>query len=568
MAYQITEQNQILVALFAIVVLCAGKLFKDYLYRRGYVEGLTVVAGTNVPLRREATGGDPLVATLSLNLTLGATLPVNGTITVSWPNKPNDVTMSGTGSNYTATIVSRVPPSTSSATISLTTTGTIGTTVVFTLAGGSLNSGSKLRISMADVRIAPGSGQIGLNFNTVTSTETTPVATPFVILESDDTTPGLQGSTSAQEIRAAIANINTRLNASPAPGTEEQNSLINARSALVNVLAYTYGTIQEAGKVFDSDALYQAQKTAIDFISKERIRAESNAKTLSQDNSNKRRMAQVNTYYTRNYEANTEVMKNIIYVSVSLIVLAVLRNKELIPASISTLGVIFVLTMGGIVIGKQVFDIMRRNDHEFDKYDWNFNEDDMNKKFVQPSSDPSKPIDLGVGAACYGPGCCDTGTTWDAGRGLCASSGGALSSQGSSAVWTPGSGSGTGTLTIRMKISQALVTGDTVNITLPSGVFTTPTSTSNASITGTIPTSTVVANPIPITPPNIASEISLPITITSGVTLTNGSATVTITITGITVSPKADLRSYQNVIVSTLKEPTKISLRISGLPTA
>lgn len=555
MAYQITEQNQILVALFAIVVLCAGKLFKDYLYRRGYVEGLTVVAGTNVPLRREATGRNPLIATLSLNLTLGATLPADGTITVSWAST-TDVVMPSIDASYSAIIV---VPSTSSATISFNTR--TNTSVQFKLTTDSLNSGSKLRISMAGVSIAGGDAQIGLNFNTFTSRETTPVATPFLILEPTDTNPGLEGSTSAQEIRDAIANINTRLNASPAPGTNEQNSLINARSALVNVLAYTYGTIQEAGKVFDSDALYAAQKTAIDFISKERKRAESNAKELSQDNSNKRRMAQVNTYYTRNYEANTEVMKNIIYVSVSLIVLAVLRNKELIPASISTLGVIFVLTMGGIVIGKQVFDIMRRNDHEFDKYDWNFNEDDMNKKFVQPSSDPSKPMELGMGGACYGPGCCDTGTTWDAGRGLCAP----LSSQGSSAVWTkPVSPSTTGTLMITMKISQALVVNvDTVNIKLPSDVFTTPNSASNATFESNAMTTSVTKTQL-----DIASDISLTITITGGVSLTNGSATVTITITGITVSPKADLRSYQNVIVSTSKETTPISLRISGLPTA
>ena len=145
-------------------------------------------------------------------------------------------------------------------------------------------------------------------------------------------------------------------------------------------------------------------------------------------------------------------MKNIIYVSVALTVLAVLRNKELIPASISTLGVIFILTMGGIVIGKQVFDIMRRNDHEFDKYDWNFNEDDMNKKFVQPSSDPSKLIDLGMGGACYGPGCCDAGTTWNAGKGLCAPSApaatgaatpGAAGAAGAGAP-APGAGAGAG----------------------------------------------------------------------------------------------------------------------------
>ena len=543
MAYQISEKNQILLALFAIVVLCAGKLFKDYLYRGGYVEGLTVVPGTDTVLRRPATGAT--TATLSLNLTLGATLASGGTITVSWPSTISGVTMPTSYSNYTAKKVTdntviAAPPSSGSAT----------TSVVFTTTT-ELKSGTTLKISMAGVSITSGDTDIGFNFTTVAGTEAT-VSTPIRILKTGGV-DALPGSTSAQEIRNAIASINTRLgDTSTPPGPTEQTNLLNARSALVNVLAYTYGTIKEAGKVFDSDALYEAQKTAIDFIAKERGRAAANAKTLSQDNTNKRRMAQVNTYYTRNYEANTEVMKNIIYVSVALIVLAVLRNKELIPASISTLGVIFILTMGGIVIGKQVFDIMRRNDHEFDKYDWNFNEDDMNNKFVQQTADPSKPMELGMGGgACYGPGCCDVGTTWDAARGLCASSGGALSSQGSSAVWT------TGTLTITMKISQALASADSIKISLPPGVFTTA---SSASITS----SAIAPSPVSKTAAEIASEILLPVA-SGGVAAL---ATVSITITGITVSPGADRSSYQNVTVSTSKELTKIPLRISGLPTA
>ena len=547
MAYQISEKNQILLALFAIVVLCAGKLFKDYLYRGGYVEGLTVVPGTDTVLRRPASGAT--TAILSLNLTLGATLASGGTITVSWPVTAG-VTMPASYSNYTAKKVTdntviAAPPSSGSAT----------TSVVFTTTT-ELTSGTKLKISMAGVSIAAGSPDIDINFNftTVAGTEAT-VSTPIRILKS--AVESSTDSTSAQEIREAIASINARLGQSPAPGPTEQTSLLNARSALVNVLAYTYGTIKEAGKVFDSDALYEAQKTAIDFIAKERKRAESNAKTLSQDNTNKRRMAQVNTYYTRNYEANTEVMKNIIYISVALIVLAVLRNKELIPASISTLGVIFILTMGGIVIGKQVFDIMRRNDHEFDKYDWNFNEDDMNNKFVQQNADPSKPMELGMGGACYGPGCCDVGTTWDAAKGLCASSGGALSSQGSSAVWTkPVAPSPTGTLTITMKISTALAASDKVKITLPSGVFTIGSTPSVASTNFTTVTPTAA---------QISSGTLIELSASSAVALTNGSATVTIAITGITRSTGADLTSYQNVTVATSNEPTNISLRISGL---
>jgi hypothetical protein len=541
MAYQISEKNQILLALFAIVVLCAGKLFKDYLYRGGYVEGLTVLSPGSWARPTATDAADLTGITFVLNVTLGAQLTANQAITVSWPTGTG-VTMSATASSYTAVIV---PVDTG---VSFTASPISGPTVTFTLTG-SLASSSVVKISMAGATISKGNTEISnFAFTTTTTSESTAVVTPITIQSLSQLATG-QGP-SAQEIRNAISIINTRLATGDTPSNTD---LLNARSALVNVLAYTYGTIKEAGKVFDSDALYEAQKTAIDFIAKERKRAAANATTLSQDNTNKRRMAQVNTYYTRNYEANTEVMKNIIYVSVALIVLAVLRNKELIPASISTLGVIFILTMGGIVIGKQVFDIMRRNDHEFDKYDWNFNEDDMNNKFVQQTADPSKPMDLGMSGACYGPGCCDTGTTWDAARGLCASSGGALSiTQGSMAVWTPGSP--TGTLTITMKITQALVSGNTVTITLPADVFT-PAS-SGASIQGASFTTVSNVN---------AVMLKNPIVITANVNVPN---TVSIIITGISVSPSAILSSRHNVIVSTSKETNPYGLRISGLPTA
>ena len=552
MAYQISEKNQILVALFAIVVLCAGKLFKDYLYRGGYVEGLTIIPSADRPLRRDATNS--ITAVLYLNLTLGAALAVGNTITVSWPTTGTGVTMSGTQGHYTAAIVTTVDSATVAAGAPSTSSTT--TSVIFTVSGASLPINTKLKITMTNVGISAGSTNIeNFIFSTSTTTETTPVATPIRILgpaAAAGATPS-ESTPYAQEIRNAIASINARI-----AGGDPDQDLFKARSALVNVLAYTYGTIQEAGKVFDSDTLYEAQKTAINFIAKEKDRSAANAKTLTDDNRNKRRMAQVNTYYTRNYEANTEVMKNIIYVSIALIVLALMRNKELIPASISTLGVIFILTMGGIVIGKQVFDIMRRNDHEFDKYDWNFNEDDVSNKFIQQNADPSKPMDLGMGAApCYGPGCCDVGTTWDAARGRCASSGGALSSQGSSAVWTkPVAPSPTGTLTIKMKSSTALAVSDKVKITLPSGVFTIGSNPSVASTNFTTVTPTAA---------QIASGTLIELTASSAVALTNGSATVTITITGITRSPGADLTSYQNVTVATSKEPTNIPLRISGL---
>lgn len=140
MAYQISEKNQILVALFAIVVLCAGKLFKDYLYRGGYVEGLTVLSPGSWARPTATDAADLTGITFVLNVTLGAQLTANQTITVSWPTGTG-VTM-GITSNYTAVIVPVVTGA------SFTASPIVGSTVTFTLTG-SLNSGSVVKISMA-----------------------------------------------------------------------------------------------------------------------------------------------------------------------------------------------------------------------------------------------------------------------------------------------------------------------------------------------------------------------------------------------------------------------------------
>lgn len=461
MVYQLSEKNQIFVALFAIVVLCAGKLFKDYLYRGGYVEGLTSRLVSSQELVRR--GSDQSGITLILNVTLGADLSSSsspaGTIKVEWPILTG-VNMSTTDSHYTLTGLTGGASATRILTTSIDTS--ITSHVTFRLTSGTVISGTMLTITIGSITItgetADSTGNFpgisDFSFKTTSSAESsTPVTTPVIVLGSG----GVAGTpTPIVEIEKALDTINQRLKT--ATGTE-QSDLTRVQTALVTVLAYTYGTVKQAGSVFDSKALYDAQKTAIEFIRKEKERAKKNADLLSEDNLNKRRMAQINTYYTRNYEANTEVMKNIIFLSIGLIALAVLRKKELIPDSISTLGVIFVLTLGGIVIGQQAYDIIRRNDHDFDKYDWNFNEEEMNKKHItQLSDDPANLSELGMGMApCYGPGCCHVGTKWNESAKKCVPSG--------TASWA------SSTLTINVYIMNALAAGDTITVTLPTGVF-------------------------------------------------------------------------------------------------
>ena len=545
MVYQFSEKNQIFIALFAIVVLCAGKLFKDYLFRQGYIEGMSnFTTETSTQMRRSASNGTNVDAEVYLYFTLDKDLPSAGTITMASAITPN----SGSGVAFNSSAYTAIVESgTTSATFSYATN-------VFT-ASANISAGSRIKIKITNIRISSGyvandNTAASIRFTITPSNGETAASRDINILPAlaSGATGDYKAPTRATstEIQAAITNINDRLGAVGITAAESTN-LLKARSALVTLLASTYGTIKEAGQVFESDALYKAQQTAIDFIGKEKARAASNATTLKEDNSNKRRMAQVNTYYTRNYEANIDVMKNIIFVSIALILLAVLRNKDLLPPSISTLGVIFVLTLGGIVIGQQVFDIIRRNDHDFDKYDWNFNEKEYNdKQFIQQNSDTMNLSDMGTGMApCYGPGCCDVGTTWNPTAKKCMpGAGGSVS--GGSAVWT--TPSGVGTLTITLTVPGGLTAStDTVTINLPTGLFSASAAlTAPAGYTGT---------------PLVSGVFVL----TKDSTAIAAAASTTITITGLAVSDNAYFAAKQ-LTVKTSKDINTVGINITGIP--
>jgi hypothetical protein len=549
MAYQLNKDTKILLVLLAVVVLCSAKLFKDYLYRNRYVEGMTLVSReSSDQLRRpDADPATTVNITFTVKLAKELTTTTTPGLNIAWTALPSGVTLPSTAANYTATASGYTisPPSSAVAAAGPAT---------FSSPNKNVPSGTVIKIVISGVTIA-------------TDTKTSTDNITFTITAGDDTTNTIVkilpkigtastytatgGSSSVADIKAAITKINDRIRALQGDSTAaaEISTLENVRSAMISLLASTYGTIKEAGQVFESGALYEAQRTAINFIKNEKARAASNATALTEDNSNKRRMAQINTYYTRNYEANTDVMKNVIYVSIALIILAVLRKKELIPGSISTLGVIFILTMGGIVIGKQVFDIMRRNDSDFDKYDWNFNEDQLNQqKLIQQNSDPASLSDMGIGGAqCYGASCCAIGTSWDTTLGRCVTTTGITGT----AEWL----SASSILKIKIKTGVELVKSvDTITVNLPPGLFSRAVSGTAPSASGTSLTTTASTLP--------DQTFVIPL----GSTVNIAAGEIEINISGLAVNSGAKDASSKVITAFTSKELNLSPLqRITGV---
>jgi len=427
------EQYKVLLGLFAIILICSGKLLKDYFYHNHLIEGMTAQAVVTNPtiLYRPAISAtsDQTGSSLTFRFTTATLIPTSGNLSLSCSNSQltaAGVVLPTTASSYVATVTTttNVADKPISSFTASPVAGATSTTVTFTPSFGAnevtsavqqMSVGTTIQIVVSGVTIRKATASSDNTSKTIIFTiagVATDSTTVNVTIEPPKVIGIAGSSSSTSDIESALTGLDAAITADPT-----NQSLINAKSALIQILTDTYGTVAGAGAIFNSGSLYDAQKTALDFISKEKARTDKNVQILETDNSNKKRMSQINMYYTQNYQANTEIMKYIIYMSFALIVLTLLKTKDYIPSSIATLGTIFILTLGSIVIGKKLFDILRRNDMEFDKYDWTFDQDKLdNSKLVQTNANPadlSMLASMNTPAPCYGPGCCDSaGTTW------------------------------------------------------------------------------------------------------------------------------------------------------------
>ena len=108
------------------------------------------------------------------------------------------------------------------------------------------------------------------------------------------------------------------------------------------------------------------------------------------EQANQYRLIQINTYYGKKYAANTEIIKTIIFFMIPLLGLAILSNKSILNTQLSRYLSATIIVIGIIVVGKQVIDIMYRNNMNFDKFDWNFNPNDQKTRYANVSETSSE----------------------------------------------------------------------------------------------------------------------------------------------------------------------------------
>ena len=149
-------------------------------------------------------------------------------------------------------------------------------------------------------------------------------------------------------------------------------------------------------------------------VIRDQITNSSNTLTgLQQEKSNKMRLVEINNYYGKKYEFQTDIMKIIILTCVPVLVISILLKKGFIPNLIATGLIILIVAAGVIAVARKVMDLNRRNSFNFDQYDHPFNPYavQINKSESTNWADINK---LENPFLCIGPYCCTDGATvWD-----------------------------------------------------------------------------------------------------------------------------------------------------------
>jgi len=194
--------------------------------------------------------------------------------------------------------------------------------------------------------------------------------------------------------------------------TTQLNTLTSTRVNLYNALAQNYK--HEAVLEKSVQKTIDQQSETLKLLERELNKSKQNLAKLEDEKYNQLKMIEINSYFSKQYDAHIKLMRLITIVGMCMLATLLLNYFE--PVKVAS-GPLFniVLVVGVFLIIKVIFDMYFRENDNYDEYSW----------FAAPTTDAGVTtanaetstsfVDVsGVDAPfCYGSSCCSTGTVWD-----------------------------------------------------------------------------------------------------------------------------------------------------------
>ena len=225
-----------------------------------------------------------------------------------------------------------------------------------------------------------------------------------------------------QSLQTLEQELFSSLENQPDLSSAQQQELISKINNISNMRVNLYQTLGGVNDFFKSSLSNSTntlveQTKAIEIVEQELNNAKRRLELLEEEKSNKIRLVEINNYYGQKYAEHSDLMKNIIYMLIPVLIFSILKNKGILPDSLYYILVIIVGVIGSYFLWKKFLSIMSRDSMNYQEYNWYF---DANNAPAANPSDGSDPwAGGGTGVTCMGESCCPTGLTYDTSANLC-----------------------------------------------------------------------------------------------------------------------------------------------------
>jgi len=156
---------------------------------------------------------------------------------------------------------------------------------------------------------------------------------------------------------------------------DQIDNLTKLRTNIFETIKANYGITQSDYNIQRKS--YAQQLVALNIIENDLNNTSSKLRESLLIRDNAERMVGVNNYYTRRYEAHADIMKNIIFYCGIIILAIFLMRMGVVTDEITSLIIIVSLCFGVIIVGKKVYDLSRRNNIDYDKYNFPFDKSNI-----------------------------------------------------------------------------------------------------------------------------------------------------------------------------------------------
>jgi hypothetical protein len=160
------------------------------------------------------------------------------------------------------------------------------------------------------------------------------------------------------------------------------------------------------------------RKLLLQVANEELNAARSIMEETKQNQLDKRRMIEINTYYGKRFMAQAGVMKIFIYMCVPVLFLAILANMGFLPNYIAGFLIIAAIVVGLIYMYYAMDDINRRDTMNFDEYAWDFDPSRVGP-IDHPHRHHKKKDTSAAAGGCTNDACCSSDTQWNPSTNQC-----------------------------------------------------------------------------------------------------------------------------------------------------